>query len=148
LKRSSNLSNSVTFKYSDWRNRSGRNLLRRVLDAQVAYERMRAARFMLVHLLAFVGVVVWILAISPGLLPQRARHFTFILWGSFLFLTISVVVEKYVLWCKLTRYLARKGGVSLHRLKNPAEARFTRKASPTNLYYSSDELPAANFNFV
>jgi len=94
-----------------------RSQLRRVLDAQVVYERMRATRFMLVHLLAFVGVVVWILAISPDLLPQRARHFTFILWGSFLFLTISVVVEEYVLWRKLSRYLARKGGVSLHKMQ-------------------------------
>ena len=86
--------------------------LSRLCEAQVAYKRMRATRFMLIHLLAFVGVVVWILAISPDLLPQRARHFTFIVWGSFLFLTISVVVEEYVLWRKLAGLLTPKGGLS------------------------------------
>ena len=89
-----------------------RSRLRRILEVQVAYERMSAARSMLVHLLAFVGVVIWLEAISPDLLPQEARVFTFILWGSFLFLTLWVAVEEYVLWRKLTGYLTPKGGVS------------------------------------
>lgn len=79
-----------------------RSQLRRVLEVQVAYERMRAARFMLVHLLAFVGVVIWIVAISPDLLPQPVRLYSFVIWGSFLFLTIWVALEEYILWRKLT----------------------------------------------
>jgi hypothetical protein len=80
-----------------------RSQLRRVLETQFAYERMSAARSMLVHLLAFLGVVVWVTAISPDLFPKEARLFTVILWGSFLFLTIWVAVEEYLLSRKLTR---------------------------------------------
>jgi hypothetical protein len=86
-----------------------RSQLRHLL---VDYQRMSTARYMLVHLLAFVGVVIWLEAISPDLLPKEARFFTFILWGSFLFLTLWVAVEEYVLWRKITGYMVRKGGVS------------------------------------
>ena len=86
--------------------------LRRVLEAQLAYERMSDARSMLVHLLAFLGVVIWAEAISPELLPREARLFTFILWGSFLFLTIWVAIEEYLLWRQFSGHLTRKGGVS------------------------------------
>jgi hypothetical protein len=93
-----------------------RSQLRRVLEAQFAYERMSAARSMLVHLLAFVGVVIWLEGIWPDLLPEEVRFFTFILCGSFLFLTIWVALEEYALRRKLTRYQARKEGVSLHKI--------------------------------
>jgi hypothetical protein len=86
--------------------------LRRVLEIQSAYERMHGARYMLVHLLAFVGVIIWVEAIEPDLLPREVRLFTFILWGSFLFLTIWVAVEEYVLWRRFSAYSTRKGGVS------------------------------------
>jgi hypothetical protein len=85
---------------------------RRVLDIQLAYERMHDARYMLVHLLAFVGVVIWIEAIEPDLLPREVRLFTLILWGSFLFLTIWVAIEEFVLWRRFSAYSTRRGGVS------------------------------------
>ena len=80
--------------------------------ALVDYERMRTARSMLVHLLAVVGVVIWLEAMSPDFLSKEVRLSTFILWGSFLFLTLWVAVEEYVLWRKITGYLTRKGGGS------------------------------------
>jgi hypothetical protein len=67
---------------------------------------------MLVHLLAFVGVVIWVEAIEPDLLPREVRLFTFILWGSFLFLTIWVAIEEYILWRRCSDHSTRKGGVS------------------------------------
>jgi hypothetical protein len=57
-----------------------RSQLRRVLETQFAYERMSAARSTLVHLLAFLGVAVWVAAISPDLLPNEARLFTLVLF--------------------------------------------------------------------
>ena len=89
---------------------SGESQSRRVLEIQLAYERMHAARFMLVHLLAFVGVVIWIEAIEPDLLPREMRLFTFILWGSFLFVTIWVAIEEYILWRQFSGHSTRKGG--------------------------------------
>jgi hypothetical protein len=96
-----------------------RSHLRRVLEAQFAYERMSTARSMLAHLLAIVGAVIWIQAIWPDLLPEEARFFTLLFWGSILFVTLWVAVEEYVWRRKLNRYLAQKGGVSLHRIEEP-----------------------------
>jgi hypothetical protein len=91
-----------------------RSQLRRVLEAQVAYERMKTGRSMLVHLLAFVGVAIWLEATSPGLLPDDLRIFAVVLWGSFLFLTVWVAVEEYVLWRKFSAYLmTQKGGAAV-----------------------------------
>jgi hypothetical protein len=72
---------------------------------------------MLVHLLAAVGVVIWLEAMSPDFLSKEARLSTFILWGSFLFLTLWVAVEEYVLWRKIRGYLTRKGGGSLTKIQ-------------------------------
>ena len=95
-----------------------RSQLRSFLEAQFAYERMTTARSMLAHLLAIVGVIIWVEAIWPDLLPEEPRVFTFILWGSLLFLALWVALEEYVLWRRLARYLARKGGVSLHKTED------------------------------
>jgi len=89
-----------------------RSQLRSFLEAQFAYERMSTARSMLAHLLAIVGVIIWVEAIWPDLLPEEPRVFTFILWGTLLFLALWVALEEFVLWRKLARYLAQKGGVS------------------------------------
>jgi hypothetical protein len=70
-----------------------RSHLRRMLETRLEYERMHAARHMLVHLLAVLGILVWAEALSPELLPRELRLFTFVLWGSFLFLTIWISVE-------------------------------------------------------
>jgi hypothetical protein len=82
-----------------------------MLETHIAYERMSAARSILVHLLAFMGVIIWVEAISPDLLPSEGRLFTIIIWGSFLFVAVWVAVEEYFLWRKLTE-LARKGEAS------------------------------------
>ena len=92
-----------------------RSQLRTVLEAQFAYERMSAARSMLAHLLAIVGVLIWLEAIWPDFLSEQARFFILVFWGGILFVVLWVAVEEYVLWRKLKSYLARKGGVSLHK---------------------------------
>jgi hypothetical protein len=97
--------------------------LRRGLESQSAYERMHAARYMLVHLLAFVGVVIWVEAIEPDLLPRELRLFTFILWGSFLFLTIWVAIEEYVLWRRFSAHSRGKEEYRRRKLDNSSEGR-------------------------
>jgi hypothetical protein len=92
-----------------------RSQLRRVLETQFRYDRLSTARSTLAHLLAMVGVLIWLEAIWPDLLPEEARFFTFVFWGSLLFVTLWAAAEEYVLWRKLTNYLARKGGVSSHK---------------------------------
>jgi hypothetical protein len=92
-----------------------RSQLRNVLEAQFACERMSSARSMLAHLLAIAGVIIWLEAIWPGLVPEETRFLILVLWGSLLFVTLWVAVEEFVLWHKLTGYLARKGGVSLQK---------------------------------
>jgi hypothetical protein len=67
---------------------------------------------MLVHLLAFVGVVIWVEAIEPELRRREMRLFTLILWGSILFLTIWVAIEECVLWRRFSRHSTRKGSVT------------------------------------
>jgi hypothetical protein len=90
-----------------------RSQLCRVLEAQFAYERMSNARSILAHLLAIVGVLVWLEAIWPDFLPQQARFFTLLSWGGILFLTLAVAVEEYILWRKLTSHLSRQGGATV-----------------------------------
>jgi hypothetical protein len=97
--------------------------LRHVLEIQSAYERMHGARYMLVHLLAFVGVVIWVEAIEPDLLPRELRLFTFILWGSFLFLTIWVAIEEYVLWRRFSAHSRGKEEYRRRKLDNSSEGR-------------------------
>jgi hypothetical protein len=92
-----------------------RSQLRHVLEAQFRYERVSMARSTMAHLLAIVGILIWLEGIWPDLLPEEARFFTFVFWGSMLFVTVSIALEEFVLSRKLASYLARKGGVSLHK---------------------------------
>jgi hypothetical protein len=77
--------------------------LRALLEAQFAYERMRAGRSFCVHILAILGVAVWSDALWPDLLPTEARLFALFLWGGILLLA---------LWCAIQEQ------VSLRRLKD------------------------------
>lgn len=92
--------------------------LRRVLEAQLVYERMSTARSHFVHFLAVVGVVIWLEAIWPDLLPPEVRLFTLVLWGGILVVTLCAVVEEYVSFRRLRRYTAAKKGVTLDDIKN------------------------------
>jgi hypothetical protein len=87
--------------------------LRGVLAAQFAYQRMRAARSWFTHLLAVVGVIVWLEAIWPDLLPADIRFFTLVVFGGILFLVIRAAIEEVVSRRRLKRYIASKKGVTL-----------------------------------
>jgi hypothetical protein len=86
--------------------------LRSVLAAQFAYERMRAARSWFIHLLAVVGVIVWLEAIWPELAPADIRVFTLAVFGAILFLSIRTVIEEVVSRRRLKRYVASTKGVT------------------------------------
>ena len=87
--------------------------LRSVLAAQFAYERMRAARSWCTHLLAVVGVIIWLEAIWPDLIPSDIRFFTLAVFGGILFLSIRAAIEEVVSRRRLKRYIASKKGVTL-----------------------------------
>jgi hypothetical protein len=92
-----------------------RSKLRGILEAQFAYERMSAARSLFAHLLAIVGMVIWLDAIWPDWLPPEVRQFSLVLWGSILVLLIWAAIEEYVSRRRLKRYLAAQKGVALDK---------------------------------
>ncbi|GEM_PF-3340954 len=73
-----------------------RATLRAVIEAQAAYERGRAARSCMVHLLAAAGVVIWIEAIWPDLLDAELRLLSLVLFGGALFAALRTVIEEKV----------------------------------------------------
>jgi hypothetical protein len=87
-----------------------RSKLRAALEAQFAYERMRAARSWFAHLLAILGVVFWLEAIWPDLLPVGIRFFALALFGGVLFLTLRTAIAEIVSQRKLKRSLAGQPG--------------------------------------
>ena len=82
--------------------------LRSVLAAQFAYERMRAARSWFTHLLAIVGVIIWVEAIWPDLMPADIRFFTLAVFGGILFLSIRAAIEEVVSRRRLKHYIAAR----------------------------------------
>jgi hypothetical protein len=85
--------------------------LRSVLEGEFAYERMGTARSLFFHLLAIVGVLIWLEAIWPDLLPPEGRFFTLVLWGSILFVALWAAIEEYFSRRRLKRQLTAKKGV-------------------------------------
>jgi hypothetical protein len=88
-----------------------RSKLRAVLEAQFAYERMATARSWFAHLLAVLGVVLWLEAIWPAFLPPGIRFFALTLFGGVLFLTLPTAIAEFVSQRKLKRSLGAKHGV-------------------------------------
>jgi hypothetical protein len=78
--------------------------LRRLLEAHVIYERMSGAKKFSLHLLAIVGVVVWVGAMWPALLPSQVLEPALALWGVLLFLAILASVEEWLWHRKVERY--------------------------------------------
>lgn len=86
--------------------------LRAVLAAQLTYERMRAARSWLIHMLALVGVIIWLEAIWPDMVSADVRFFTLAAFGGILFLTMRAAIEEVVSRHRLKRYVAGKKEVT------------------------------------
>jgi membrane protein implicated in regulation of membrane protease activity len=78
--------------------------LHRLLEAHVVYERMAAAKKFCLDLLAFVGVVVWLGAMWPALLPQRVLDSALAVWVSLLFFAVLATVEEWLWRRKVARY--------------------------------------------
>jgi hypothetical protein len=80
------------------KNRDPDNLkLRSLLEAQMACERMDAARSLIAHLLAISGAILWLEAIWPGLIGAELRFFAVATFGANLILALGVVLEG-ILW--------------------------------------------------
>jgi len=79
--------------------------VRAILAAQFAHERMQAISLLLVHALVPVGLVVWIAAVRPGLLPSWATELSELGWGGGL-IGLIVAVVRGRLYGKQARRLA------------------------------------------
>ncbi len=69
---------------------------------------MSAARSRFVHLLAVVGVFVWVQVIWPDFVGPQVRLVVLALWGSLLALAIWAAIGEYFCRRKLNRCLAAK----------------------------------------
>ena len=78
--------------------------LRTMLEAHVIYERMSAAKKFSLHLLAIVGVVVWVGAEWPSLLPARLLDSALALWVGLLFFAVLATLEEWLWHRKVARY--------------------------------------------
>jgi len=79
--------------------------LRRLLEAHVVYERMTAAKKFGLHLLAVVGVIVWLGAEWPQLLPGRVLDSALAVWAALLFFCVLATVEEWLWHRKVSRYI-------------------------------------------
>jgi len=82
-------------------------VLRQMLVAQFGYERMQALRHLLLHALVLLGVVVWIAAVRPGILPPPAVQVSEAGWG-ISFVGLVVVMLRAHLYGKRASLFAIK----------------------------------------
>lgn len=87
--------------------------LHRLLQAQLTCERMGAARSLFAHLLAITGVVIWLEAIWPHLLPPDIRFFVLVVFGGILFLALRVIIEEVIWRIRLKCCLKANDGVKI-----------------------------------
>ena len=74
---------------------------------------MSAARSLCAHLLAVIGVALWLDEVWPGLLPRDVRTVALILGGGFLVMTLWFGIEEYFSGRKLKTYLSAGKGVKV-----------------------------------
>ena len=80
--------------------------LRPLLEAHDKYERVSAAKSRYLHLLAIVGVLVWLEAIWPSLLPVQLEEFVLMIWGALLLLAVWASIATWTWHRKMTHYLS------------------------------------------
>lgn len=78
--------------------------LRKLLEAHLIYERMGAAKLFSLHLLAIVGVVIWLGEMWPSLLPSQVRVAALALWGCLLLIAVCAGVEEWAWHRRVERY--------------------------------------------
>jgi hypothetical protein len=86
--------------------------LRTFLEAHETYERLGAARSFFVHLLALVGVIIWLDAQWPDVLPRQVYESAFGLWDVFFCIAFSTSIGEWIWYrrqrCCLTHYDEKK----------------------------------------
>jgi hypothetical protein len=93
--------------------------LRRLLEAQISCERMAAARSLVAHILAITGVVIWLAAIWPDLIPSEVRLFAVAVFGGNLILALGVGIEEIAWRVRLKRRLKANEGVKMEDAHGP-----------------------------
>jgi membrane protein implicated in regulation of membrane protease activity len=78
--------------------------LRKLLEAHVIYERMSGAKKFCLHLLAIVGLVVWVGAMWPAVLPSQVLEPVLALWGGLLFFAILASAGEWLWHREVERY--------------------------------------------
>ena len=78
--------------------------LRRLLEAHVIYEQMVAANKFSLHLLAIVGVVIWVGAEWPAFLSPQLLDSALAIWVGLLFFAMLATVEEWLWHRKVARY--------------------------------------------
>ena len=71
-----------------------------------------------------MGVIIWLEAIWPDLIPADIRFFTLAVFGGILFLSIRAAIEEVISRRRLKRYIASKKGVTLKDTPDSLEAFF------------------------
>ena len=84
--------------------------LRPLLEAHFKYERTSDAKSFYLHLLAIVGVLVWLAAIWPSLIPGELEEFVLIVWGALFFVAVWASVEAWTCRRRMIWYLSRASG--------------------------------------
>ena len=79
----------------------------KLLTAHETYERLGAARSLVVHLLALVGILVWLDAGWPDLLPRLIQTAAFTLWEVFFCLTLSTSIGEWIWYRRQMYYWAK-----------------------------------------
>ena len=80
--------------------------LEAVLAAQMVYKRVYAGRLLLVHLLAVIGVLLWVSAAWPVLFLESTRAFILALWGTCGLAALFVSIVEWVWYRRRVRCLA------------------------------------------
>jgi hypothetical protein len=92
--------------------------LRVLLEAHYTCKRMSMARSCLVHLLALVSALVWLVAYWPSVFPAQLYAVAGALWGVLLVVVLVTSAKEWQWYRRRARYLAEgydeRAGVKVH----------------------------------
>jgi hypothetical protein len=99
---------TVQFQLNRTQPRGGSDL-RELLYWELIYEDLHAVRLRLVHLLATVGVAVWLTGRWPALVSSTLREALFWVTGIMLFATVAAAVGEWICYTCRERQLVQFG---------------------------------------
>jgi hypothetical protein len=85
--------------------------VRAILDAHLAYQRTKAARYFWVHLLAMLGAAGWICVLMPRIVPVEVRELVVALWGACGVVVLAMLAVELKWWRRQARLLARNTAI-------------------------------------